>query len=495
MKGFEIAMSTHRAKFYRPPPVPFVVRAAIVMGAGLFLSWLTWHFILDLRPKRIDKGASHADSQLEYQILDFAQEWASVQNLFHGEPIYGDQEQALHRYLGYVRNKDNPAENFSLQVNAHPPTSVLLAVPFCWLDYADAFLAWNLLSLVCFAVSLWVVIRQLGLRVTGWGLLAAWALLLFCNPFRQQINQGNLNLLLMLLFAAAWALERSEKPGWAGLVIGLATAIKLFPGFLLVYYAARGRWRVVIAGTLTVIGLTLLTLPVVGLDTYVSYYRDAMPKVTIFRGWWINASLPGLFNKLLDGSSGHTLPLVANPALAMAMTAAIIVILCAVLFVATRRARTRREHDLTFGLAVVTLLLIAPLTWDHYFLLLLVPLAVLWKDLRRLGNWQWLFLIALAALWLPPKSLLDLFLKPGENGGQIATPIQVLTLISYQCYGLLLLFAVNAAACWRERRMVRQKESHVEKLRKDSDPETGILGTDLSPAQVAKVVALSGREV
>lgn len=467
-------MSTHRAKSYGPSSIPFPLRVAIVILVVPFLSWWTWQqYVVQRPPKLIPLHEKHPQSRMEHYILDFVQEWCSVQNYLQGEPIYGDQELALQRYLGYYRDP-NVTTTFFLTVNAHPPTSVLVALPFCLLSYPDAFLAWNLVSLLCLGASLWIVVRQLGLKVTGLGLLAGWALLLVCNPLNQQIGQGNWNLLLMLLLTGAWALDRSDKPEWAGVLIGLATAIKLFPGFLLLYYAARGRWRVVIAGTTTLIAATLLTLSVLGMDAYVMYYRDAMPKMNVFRGWWINASFAGLFNKLFDGSSGHTTPLVYSPMLAKAATGLCICMVCGVLLVATRKARTLRENDLTFGLAVITLLLVAPLTWDHYFLLLLVPLAVLWKDLRRLGSWQWLFLLALVVMWLPYKQVLDLFMKPGEGAGQVATPFQVLTIVSYPFYGLVALYAVNLAAFWRERRLVQRRESQVEKARKDPDPDSRI---------------------
>jgi hypothetical protein len=439
-----------------------------------FLSWLTWqHYIVERPPRRVDSTNRDPRSGPEYKILDFSQEWCSVQNYLHGEPVYGDRETALQRFLGYYRDP-NSNDTFFLSVNAHPPTSVLVALPFCWLSYPEAFEVWNVFSLLCLGASLWIVIRQLGLHVTGWGLLAGWALLLFCSPLNQQFGQGNWNLLLMLLLTGAWALERSDKPGWAGVLLGLATAIKLFPAFLLLYYAARGRWRVVITGTAAFLAATLLTASVLGMDAYIMYYRDVMPKMADFRGWWINASFAGLFNKLFDGSSGHTTPLVYSPMLAKAVAGLCISIVCGILWVAARRTRTSREQDLTFGLAVVTLLLIAPLTWDHYFLLLLAPLAVLWKDLRRLGNWQWLFFIALVLFWLPYKQVLDLFMKPGEVAGQVATPFQVLTIVSYPFYGLLALYAVNVVAFWREHRSALRKAGQATSARKDSDPDARI---------------------
>src|SRR4051794_29898700 len=76
--------------------------------------------------------------------VDFFQEWASANNLRHGLPIYTDLERAADLYLGYKRQ---PTEEMLFMRNAHPPTSVLLALPFASLDYPNATLIWNLISL------------------------------------------------------------------------------------------------------------------------------------------------------------------------------------------------------------------------------------------------------------------------------------------------------------------------------------------------------------
>src|SRR5262245_45689892 len=61
------------------------------------------------------------------QIVDFFQEWASARNPFQHPPVsvYERQEQTMVLYLGYeVR-----PEEFRITRNAHPPSSVPLAMP------------------------------------------------------------------------------------------------------------------------------------------------------------------------------------------------------------------------------------------------------------------------------------------------------------------------------------------------------------------------------
>ena len=62
---------------------------------------------------------------------------------------------------------------------------------------------------------------------------------------------------------------------------------------------------------------------------------------------------------------------------------------------------TRDDRDRAFALAVVAMLLVSPITWTHYFLLLLMPLALLWMR-STAGAGMWATGAVLAVLWLPP---------------------------------------------------------------------------------------------
>ena len=242
--------------------------------------------------------------------VDFFQEWASAKNLSHGLPIYTDLEQTASLYLGYKRR---PGEELLFTKNAHPPSSILLAIPFTLLSYPDATLAWNVVSLVAFAITLWLILNALPVRPALWLVLPATALFLLCNPLRQQVNQGQLNLVLLLLLTGGWVADRRGNVRSAGVAFGVATAIKLFPGFVLLYFALRKRWTVVTYGFGTFVAVTVLTFAVLGVDTYVAYLREVLPQVSTYRNGWINVSLTGFWTKWFEAGALSPMPLPPLP--------------------------------------------------------------------------------------------------------------------------------------------------------------------------------------
>jgi hypothetical protein len=204
-------------------------------------------------------------------LPDFFQEWASARNFFSAQPIYTPHEITLERYLGLKRPAHDP---YFIELNAHPPPAVLLGIPFAALPFAVAFALWNVLSLFCLAASARLFTHCLNLPFAWWDLLPAAALLLLCHPFWHQMMHGQLNLLLLLMLTSAWAAERSGHGRLAGIIVGLATAIKLFPGFLFVYFLIRREWRAVGAGLIAMTAIAALTVLMFGPETYRGYFVD-----------------------------------------------------------------------------------------------------------------------------------------------------------------------------------------------------------------------------
>ena len=385
-------------------------------------------FVANLRPDR-------------HQIYDFFQEWASAQNALSGRPVYEKQETTMQLYLGW---ETQPGQ-FLLKRNGHPPTSVLLAIPLAWLNYPNAFLAWSLLSLAAFGMSLWLVIRGLAIPVSGWSVFPTIALLLVCNPFTQQMNQGQLNLILLLLLTGLWTAERSDRDVGTGMFLGTATAIKLFPAFLFLYFILRRRWQVVSWGLISVLAWSALTVLLLGGGVYESYLRDAMPEVAEYKDWWPNISLPGLWFKLFDGRSGHVIPIRHAPWLAQV---GIVLSWLIVLFLLARvvlRARSQAECDRAFGLSLTAMVLLSPIAWDHYCLLLLLPVALLWLQLPAGRLRRRLFYACLLVLWLTPMVFWKPFLGATIDNWMTlrAMPWQTLVALSPQCYALIGLFALG----------------------------------------------------
>lgn len=391
--------------------------------------WQGPGFVTSLRPPRT-------------AVLDFFGEWASARNLVNDLPIYEHLDGTVERYLGWKRD---PGARWYWQLNSHPPSSVLLAVPLAWLDYPDAFLAWNLLSLAALAASIWIVVRQLRIAFSPWSLLPVVTLLLVCNPLRHQVFQGQLNLVLLLLLTGTWAAARSGRSACAGVLLAAATTIKIFPGFLFVYFLLRRRWEAVAAGTVGLISITVVTAAIVGPQAYRSYLVDVIPHIGQFHGEWLNASLAGFWCKLFDAGAEILVLKGAwrGTALARLGTLLSCAVVVAVLVPVIWRARTQSDRDRAFGSAVVAMLLLSPTTWDHYFLLLLVPLAVMWIDLPPRGLVRWAFIAGIALLWIHPTWLWNGAVD-ARDWNKATTLALLMTQYSLHCYALLTLFFLGS---------------------------------------------------
>jgi alpha-1,2-mannosyltransferase len=424
-----------------------------VVVPALLLVIFAGPFLEDLRPER-----THP--------VDFFQEWGSVRNYLAGQPVYLPQRET------YLREIGSAPPPYLLASNAHPPTSVLLALPLGWLDYPDAVLAWNLLGLLALAVSVFLVVRGLGLRWSWWALLPLAAFLLLCDPFRQQVFQGQLNLVLGLFLTAAWYAGRRGATAWAGVWLGLATACKLFPGFLLVYALYRRQFRTVVAGVATTLLATVLTAALLGVGCYRTYVQEVLPGLEVYRGSGGNLSVIGFWAKLFNPTNtrdfqrpaseerdtdltsllphDRILPPLRSPALArvLGLVSAAIVLLA--LAWAVRPGRRPFNFDLGFSLAMTAMLLVSPITWCHYFLLLLAPLAVLWTRLPAGGAARALFWASLFALWLNRNVVFENVI-PGGHACGVVRPVHTVTVLSYQTYALLALFLLLLRAAARKK--------------------------------------------
>ena len=64
------------------------------------------------------------------------------------------------------------------------------------------------------------------------------------------------------------------------------------------------------------------------------------------------------------------------------------------------------------------MLLISPVTWDHYFLLLIIPLAMLWAQLPKATWARGVFLLIIGVLSLHPVVLWDATVPGGFSSGR-----------------------------------------------------------------------------
>lgn len=395
----------------------------------------------------IQQGPSFVESlrPIPTEGVDFFQEWSSANCFLDGRPIYTRHAETIPRYLGLSADSARSDRVLiEIDVNAHPPPSVFLAIPLAPLPYADAVCVWNCLSLLALAVSLLWLFRRLGISFTAWSVFPTVTILLLSNPLRQQVNHGQFNLLLLLLFLAIWLTSRVGQQRLAGVLLAVATAVKLFPGLIFVYFALRREWRVVSVGVVSTLAIGIAAGYAFGWESYRTYIFEVVPQVNAYRGGWLNSSLVGFCTRLFDpvAVNEHVEPLYRSPLLTKLTAGALCLVVVAAWSRVVLKAKSPDDCDRAFGLGITAMLLVSPITWDHYFLLLLLPLAQVWRDVSVSGRGRLAFLVIVLALCLNPVLIWPYFIE-GSRANGIAQPWHSVTVLAMQCYALIGLFVMG----------------------------------------------------
>jgi alpha-1,2-mannosyltransferase len=261
----------------------------------------------------------------------------------------------------------------------YPPMWAAVMSIVAWLPWRWVDVAWTALDL---ALLCWIVrvsyarlLDRLGDR--RW---IAWACLVavsgFTAPVLSVFDLGQLGLLLMALVLADTLPRTTRLP--RGVLVGIATAVKLLPGVFVLYWAVTKRWRAVAVASVTAVGLWLVT---------------ALLRPGISSTYWLHEAIHtdragdagDVFNQSVNGMLQRIGPADGWPSTAVWALAA-----AAVLMIGLRRARA--AHLVGDELAAVALVglagvLASPISWVHHAVWIVPVTGVLLGDGRARGRW------------------------------------------------------------------------------------------------------------
>lgn len=367
---------------------------------------------------------------------DFFQDWASAKEWFEGRPIYGPLSDSLDHFLNI--QADNKNITMDVHVNAHPPFSLFIVLPFAFLPYIHAMLLWNLVMLVFFVCSIVCVFKTMNLPWHWWALFPAGVLFLLCGPVQSQINQAQWNFLLLTLLLATDLFDLKNKPLLSGISLGVATAVKLTPIFLVIWFLFGRKWKNLFGFILSFVVCNLLAIIVFGLPDMKDYLLRVLPLVGEFEGSLGNISWNGFMGKLFFPEHPELLPpLMLAPALGKAL-ALILQIAFTSLWILLCFLPMPEKRERLFFIGIVIMLFVSPITWDHYLVLALPALAFSWRDLRQHPMLNIFFLITLV-LFSVCLGDLQLLLMKSKPLDAFYGPIYSVTLFSMPTYALFLL--------------------------------------------------------
>ena len=236
-----------------------------------------------------------------------------------------------------------------------PPFSAMALIPFAVIARSSLALAkglWAAAGVAC----VWWCLHRAAKRGMRPALLALAAVLV---PL--QTNFEHLNIAAILLALVVLAIDDLEAGNEtrAGVAIGLAAALKAFPGLLLVYFAVQRRWRALAAGILVAVSLTLIALLPLGVGGAITGVVDWM-RLGLEHRW---ATQPTADQSLAALAFRLGIPAVLGSIIG---TVALVVTLAA----SARRRRTAMEILLGAGACTLLAVLLSPIAWVHSFVLL-----------------------------------------------------------------------------------------------------------------------------
>lgn len=313
-----------------------VLRAAYVVALAAAVIWALLILVA---------SASNGTIGFDYRAYDLA-----VDNLLAGASMYDPNAQATGSFGLFF----------------YPPPFALLILPFALLPIEVGVWAWTVALTASSLAAIWVL--PVSTRVRWIVLLLA----AFSWPLVYAIKLGQVGPVLLLLFAVGWRwLERPLALGVAG---GIGTVIKLQPALLIGWAIVTGRRRAAAFGVALAGGLALLATLVAGpqswLDEAALLGRVSKPVLT--------PNAVGIGRLAYEAGLSESLATVihwVNIGLVVAVVALVV---------------WRGSTIASYLAVVIATQLLSPVLWDHYALILLLPVAWL---LNR-GHW-WAGLVPL----------------------------------------------------------------------------------------------------
>jgi hypothetical protein len=341
------------------------------------MSWppLTWALLVAVISLFLVRTVIPASSMITGGYLACYVGGQMVKNHEPGDHLYDERlflERSMQVSGGQARDVYSP----------DPPPLAVACLPLAYLQLLDARHVWIWLNVLFLGLAITLVAVQFARPPQLLTITLLTALFTLAAPTRDQFFLGQLYALLLLLHVIGWRAYIGRRDALAGTALGLAMVLKVSGWPIGLLMIAQRRWTAVGWAVIAALGVAIITLPWVGVDAWREELLSGIPKVlgssaatlTAYQdttGFWQHWFR---YDAQLNPS-----PVMDAPWLATTLTMASTVIACIALVMRKCPSYAR------FAAAVALIELLSPAAEQYHYTVLLLPLAILWRDawLRR----------------------------------------------------------------------------------------------------------------
>jgi hypothetical protein len=402
------------------------------------------------------KFAVRGPMRTVFAPFDFAPVYAQSLGWCQGiQPYDGDEVAAL--LQGTECNLRDPATLI------YPISNSVILAPLASLPWPAACVAWRVLGVALICLQFAALVSCCGLRWTETRAIFLFGLLFGLASSATGLSSGQPSIPSVCCGVLSLCFLKSGRLGWAGVLIGIATAIKPQIGApFLIYYFLNRNWRPMLVGLGTlamVYAIGYLRLIVAGVNL-AEAWELWLPRVTYVAGHGDSESLftqDARYNLI----NLHALlicfwqdnQVVSKTVLATGFVA--LVAMSALIW-----TRTTRNGDFIGAGAVCVLSLLGAYHYHYDSLLLTVPIAGAFVAIGRPNQkWAWGIVLASIPFLVPGPSTMLYLTRQGLIPDHIADSLLWQCLVSHQIWALLVILGFLFVGLRRQERTGTLMES------------------------------------
>ena len=312
----------------------------------------------------------------------------------------GDRTSRIYEWIWLQRQKDR----MGIQASDQPlvgflpdtPFSALLVWPLTSLQPLAAKQVWIILSLILLGL---VAVMLRSITQLPWRRLGL--LIGLCYPVLRNLEYGQYYLVLLVLVTLGLQSYLRGRNCLAGILVGIAGGLKIFPAFFLLYFVRKRNVPAAVGLTLGLGFTVVASIAAFGLELHKTYLVQILPWA--LRGEALDPynlalnSLSALLHKLfLFEPAWNPHPLIHAPAaFAILHPLLQLVALAPAIFLVRPGDRQPDQLRLEWSSFLIVLLGISTLPASYHFTLLLLPVTVLAATFMRRKQYSHLVLLFL----------------------------------------------------------------------------------------------------